>query len=57
MRFDSELYNDICDRVYEEMCSRCPRAIICHEDCVECEEFGDTVQAECDKVGIVGYWD
>lgn len=57
MRFDSELYNDICDRVYEEMCSRCPRAIICHEDCVECVEFGDTVQAECDKVGIVGYWD
>lgn len=57
MKLDADLYDSICSRIYDVMCSRCPDAVFCHEECIECEEFGDAVQAECDRVGIVGYWD
>ena len=57
MRDDPVLYDKIISETYAKMCARCPDAIMCHEDCVECEDFGDAVQAECEKAGIAGYWD
>lgn len=57
MKDDPVLYDKICSKIYDLMCLRCPRAFQCHEDCVECEDFGDAVQEECERVGILGYWD
>lgn len=30
---------DNSEELYEKMCKTCPRAVQCHEECVECDEF------------------
>ena len=43
MKLDVDLYDSICSRIYDVMCSRCPDAVFCHEECIECDAYADEV--------------
>lgn len=32
------------NRVYAKMCSSCPKAKYCHEECVNCEEYDEELE-------------
>ena len=34
------------DQIYELLCSNCPRAKQCHEDCEHCDEYLEKLEEE-----------
>lgn len=44
--------DEIEQSVYKCLCSCCPRAKQCHDDCVTCEEFDDVLSKALKKAGI-----
>lgn len=35
---------DIRQEVYRHLCSSCPNAVVCHEDCTECDNFHESLE-------------
>lgn len=34
------------EKLYEQMCKTCTRAVQCHEECTECDEFTERLESE-----------
>lgn len=46
-----DIENKVREIVYKRMCSCCPYAKQCHDDCEECDEFNEELEKEMNKYG------
>ena len=44
-----DIENKVREIVYKKMCSCCPYAKQCHDECEECDEFNEELEKELEK--------